>query len=110
MPFGLVNAPATFQRLMDRVFSGLIWVSIFVYLDDIQVFSNSFSAHLVHLQEAFDRLRKAGLKMKLSKCEFGRRELTFLGFKTSKDGLRTDPGKVDKVSDCPAPTNITQLR
>jgi hypothetical protein len=89
MPFGLSNAPATFQRLMDQAYSDLLWTSVFVYLDDTKIFSCSFEQHLVHIQQAFDRLRQAGLKVKL-KCEFGERELTFLDFRTGKDGLRAD--------------------
>jgi deoxyuridine 5'-triphosphate nucleotidohydrolase len=110
MPFGLSNAPATFQRLMDQVYTGLLWVSVFVYLDDTQVFSKTFEQHLVNLQVAFDRLRTAGLKIKLSKCEFGKRELTFLGFRTGKDGLRVDPDKIDKIVTCPPPQNVGEIR
>jgi deoxyuridine 5'-triphosphate nucleotidohydrolase len=110
MPFGLSTAPASFQRLMDRVYNGMLWVSVFVYLDDTQVFSRTFEEHLDHLDAAFDRLRKAGLKAKLKKCEFGKRELTFLGFRTGKDGLRADPDKVNKITTCPAPKNVAEVR
>ena len=68
MPFGLCNAPATFQRLMERVLAGLHWSSCLVYLDDIIVYSRSVEEHLTLLGEVFARLRKAGLKIKPSKC------------------------------------------
>ena len=70
MPFGLCNAPATFQRLMQVVLAGLEWTSCFVYIDDILVASKTFDEHMVHLQEVFDRLRKAGLRLKPKKCSF----------------------------------------
>ena len=70
MPFGLCNAPATFQRLMQVVLAGLEWNSCFVYIDYILVASRSFEDHLTHLKEMFDRLQKAGLRLKLKKCSF----------------------------------------
>ena len=70
MPFGLCNAPATFQRLMDLVISGLQWVSCLVYLDDVVVFGQSFEDHLKNMELVFARIREAGLKLKPSKCLF----------------------------------------
>ena len=67
MPFGLCNAPGTFQRLMEHVLVGLHWMSCLVYLDDI-IFSQTISDHLQKLQEVLARLQKAGLKIKPSKC------------------------------------------
>ena len=68
MPFGLCNAPGTFQRYMDLVFAGINWVSMLVYLDDIIVFSSSFEEHLIHLEKVFKRISNANLKLKASKC------------------------------------------
>ena len=68
MPFGLCNAPATFQRLMQVVLSGIEGKFCFVYIDDILVCSNTFEDHLEHLQQVFERLRKAGLTLKPRKC------------------------------------------
>ena len=70
LPFGLCNGPATFQRLMDTVLSGLHWSSCLVYLDDVIVLGKCFDDHLSKLQNVFDRLRQANLKMKPTKCEF----------------------------------------
>ena len=67
MPFGLCNAPATFQRLMQAVLSGLEWRSCFAYLDDILIASRTFDDHLRHLREVFGRLREAGLHLKPKK-------------------------------------------
>ena len=68
MPFGLCNAPVTFQRLMDLVLAGLQWHNCLVYLDDILIIGKTFEEHLENLQIVFDRLREAGLKLKPSKC------------------------------------------
>ena len=64
MPFGLINAPATFQRLMEEVLSGLHWTTWLVYLDDILIFSATVEDHLVRLRDVLDRLKNAGLKIK----------------------------------------------
>ena len=69
MPFGLTSAPATFQRLMEQVLRGLHWKTLLLYLDDVIVISPTFESHLDRLAEVFERLRKAGLKLKPSKCE-----------------------------------------
>ena len=67
MPFGLCNAPATFQRVMQAVLSGLEWRSCFVYLDDILIASRTLDEHLRHIREVFGRLRKASLRLKPKK-------------------------------------------
>lgn len=110
MPFGLCNAPATFQRLMDEVLHDELWKFVVVYLDDLNIYSRTFDEHLQHLRKIFDRLRDAGLKLNPEKCKFASTELAFLGHVISKDGIRTDPGKISKVKDFPRPTNLTQLR
>jgi hypothetical protein len=70
MPFGLCNAPATFQRLMDRVYKEIAWKFVVVYLDDTIIYSRTFDDHLKHLREVFTRIRKAGLRLNLEKCKF----------------------------------------
>lgn len=110
MPFGLCNAPATFQRLMQVVLSGLEWDCCFVYIDDILVASKTFEDHLRHLQLVFERLQKAGLRLKPSKCHFLRDKVPYLGFVLSKSGIQPDPSKTDKVNNFPRPTNLTTLR
>ena len=79
MLFGLCNAPATFQRLMQVVLSGLEWNSCFVYLDDILIASVTFDDHLQHLRQVFHRLRKASLHLKPKKCFLFRENVLYLG-------------------------------
>jgi hypothetical protein len=110
MPFGLTNAPATFQRVMDKIFYEVKEKYVLVYLDDINIYSTSFEEHLEHLQDVFNRLREAGLKLGPDKCHFCKRELGFLGHVISAEGIAPDPAKVDKVQNFPVPTNLTELR
>jgi hypothetical protein len=110
MPFGLSNAPGTFQRLMDKVFKEEIGKNIVVYLDDINIYSKTFEEHLVHLRQAFDKLRAAGLKLGADKCHFCRQSLEFLGHIISAEGIAPDPAKIEKVQQWPTPSNITELR
>jgi len=79
MPFGLCNAPATFQRLMQQCLSGQITKSLLVYLDDIIVYSPDFTTHLQHLEEVFARLHKHGLKLRPDKCKLLQQQVKFLG-------------------------------
>ena len=97
------NAPATFQRLMDAVLMGLQWSRCLVYLDDVVVPGKSFEDHLQNLKYVLDRFRSAGLKLNLSKCKFGRREVTFLGHVVSAQGVAADPAKLSKVASWPQP-------
>ena len=110
MPFGLCNAPATFQRMMNLIFEDLLMRYIKVYLDDCNIHSQTFEKHLNHLEEVFNRLRKAGLKLKPSKCHFCQQEIKFLGHIVGKDGIKTDPSKIDKVKNFPVPKNLTEVR
>eukprot|EP00731_Ephydatia_muelleri_P020755 Em0013g482a len=104
MPFGLCNAPATFQRLMDKVLSGLKWYSCLVYIDDIVVVGDSFGNHLYNLVGVLKRLREAGLKVKPSKCSLCQREVQYLGHVVSTEGIFTDPTKVEAICNWPTPT------
>ena len=110
MPFGLTNAPAKFQREMDRVLSGLTWQLCLVYLDDIIVFSKSTEQHFKDLAEVFERLRKAGIKVKHSKCRFFASEVTYLGHVISGRGVQPEPEKVQNILGAARPTSVKQLR
>ena len=110
MPFGLCNAPATFQRLMDCVLAGLHWQSCLVYLDDVIILGRSFPEHLNNLRAVFDRLREAGLKLKTSKCNFCQKEVVFLGHIVSEEGISTDPAKVQAITSWPTPTSQRQVQ
>ena len=110
MPFGLCNAPATFQRLMEEVLAGLHWTNCLVYLDDIIVFSQTIEDHLDKLREVFSRLRDAGLKIKPTKCHLLQRSVHYLGHVVSAEGIKTDPEKIRSVSDWPTPSNRKELK
>ena len=110
MPFGLTNVPATFQRLMESCLGELHLEWCIIYLDDIIIFSKNPDDHLTHLEGVFERLAKAGLKLKPSKCEFFRRGLKYLGHIVSKNGIATDPGKVKAIQDWPKPKTVTEVR
>ena len=93
MPFGLCNAPATFQRLMDIVLTGLQWTSCLVYLDDIIVLGRIFTEHLSNLGSVFSRICDAGLKIKREKCSFLKEKVKYLSHIVSKEGIAADPEK-----------------
>ena len=108
MPFGLKNAAQTFQRLMDMVCRGLDFV--FVYLDDILIFSHSSEQHKAHLQQLFKRLQEHGLVVSPAKCKFGVTEIDFLGHHISKEGVKPLTEKVEAIQSFPIPTNVKQMQ
>ena len=110
LSFGLCNAPATFERLMEFVLAGLIGNSCLVYLDDIVIFSHTFGDHLAHLTEVFSRLKQASLKPKPSKCFLLRDEIAYLGHRVSKNGIATDPNKTEAIEKYPPPTNAQEVK
>ncbi len=110
MPFGLVNAPATFQRAMDVLLTGLNWKVSLIYIDDILVFSPTFDQHLVDLESVLQRLSVAKFTVKLSKCFFGREEVAYLGHLVGSQGVKPDPSKLNAVKLFPVPTNLTEVR
>jgi transposase InsO family protein len=110
MPFGLCNAGATFQRLMDIIMSGLNFEICLVYLDDIVLFSSSIDQHMERLRLLLARLRAANLKLKPSKCQILRRQVEFLGHVVSGDGIATAPSKIQAVADWPTPTSVKEVR
>ena len=110
LPFGLCNAGATFQRLMQLALSGLSWEMVLVYIDDLIVHSKTFEEHIGHLKEVFEKLRAAGLKMSPKKCDFFRREVTFLGHIVSEQGIKTDPSKITAINEWPQPTTVKDVQ
>ena len=110
MPFGLCNAPATFQRLMDLVLAGLQWSHCLVYLDDVIVLGRTFEDHLHNLQAVFHRIRDAGLKLKPPKCAFFQPTVQYLGHIISEEGVAADPAKIEKVVSWPAPTSTREVQ
>lgn len=110
MPFGLSNAPASMQRLVDVIFGPELEPFVFVYLDDIVVVTPDFPTHLRILREVFLRLRHANLSLNFEKCNFARSELRYLGFLIDRNGLRVDPDKVAAVQNFPTPRNVKEVR
>lgn len=110
LPMGLKSSPASFQRLMNTVLSGLHGIKCFVYLDDIVVYGSSLRDHNIKLIEVFQRLRLHNLKLQPTKCAFLRREITYLGHLISEHGIKPDPGKVSVVKNYPKPINVDQVR
>ena len=96
MPFGLVNAPSSFQRLMWHVLQGLEDFAV-VYIDDILVFSHDYEEHMGHLTTVMERLAKFKLFLKPSKCTFAQRKLEFLGHQVSADGVTVPPERRDAI-------------
>ena len=110
MPFGLTNAPATFQRLMENCLGDLHLIWCKIYLDDIIVYSKTPEEHLQRFEAVFKKINKAGLKLKPSKCEFFRPEITYLGHVVSNKGIATDPKKIRAIQQWPRPTTVTEVR
>lgn len=110
MPFGLCNAPGTFQRLMERIFGDERFHSLLLYLDDIVVFSSDFKSHLQRLELVFERLKHHNLKLKLKKCSFFQSEVKYLGHVISAAGVSTDPEKIRAVEEWRRPRTLTELR
>lgn len=110
MPFGLKNAPATFQRVMDCILRDLIGVCCFVYMDDIIIFSGSLEEHKLHLDSILKRLKEAGLKIQLDKCEFFRKEVQFLGHTVTEEGVRPNEDKIQCIRSWPTPRNEKEVR
>ena len=98
MSFGLCNAPATFQRLMNLPLSEMLWSECLVYLDDIIIFGRTFEEHLSHLASILERLREVNLKAKLPKCNFLKQQVCYLGHVISWDGIATDPSRTKRIT------------
>ena len=107
VPFGLATAVSTFQYLMSQVLTGLNHFA-FTYLDDVLICSNSWKEHLEHLEIVFNRFKSAGLKIKLSKCQFFKKQLHYLGHKISAEGLESLPEKLKAIKNLAPAKNIDE--
>lgn len=110
MPFGLKNAPSTFQRVMDCVLKDLIGTVCLVYLDDIIVYSTSLQEHAENLKRVFEALREANLKIQLDKSEFLHKECAFLGHLVTTEGVKPNPDKIKTIQNFPLPTNQKEIK
>ena len=110
MPFGLCNAPATFERLMETVLACLHWQICLIYLDDVIVIGKDFGDMIKNLSLIFERLQEAGLKLKPRKCKLFAKEVEFLGHVISEAGIKTDPSKTRCIEMWPTPKNVKEVR
>ena len=110
MPFGLCNAPSTFERLMDSVLRNLTWEICLCYLDDIIVFSTDFDSHLDRLEKVLECIKTAGLTLNRKKCRFAFQELTIFGHVISSAGIKPDPEKTAPIQRFPKPKNVKQVQ
>lgn len=110
LPFGLVNSPATYQRLMEQILGDLHLDICFIYLDDLIIFSETYEEHLERLQMVLQRLREHNLKLSPKKCAFFKDKVKYIGHIVSKDGISPDPDKLEKVINWPRPTTPEEVR
>ncbi len=109
MPFGLSNSPAVFQALVNDVLRDMVDQFIYVYLDDILIFSSSLQEHVQHVRRVLQRLLENGLFVKAEKCAFHAQSVPFLGFIVSPEGVRMDPDRVKAVVNWPTPDSRKAL-
>jgi hypothetical protein len=110
MPFGLTNAPTTFQSCMNHIFRGQLRKYLMVFFNDILIYNRTWVEHLAHLEEVLDIMQARSLYTKESKCEFGMRELLYLGHIISEQGVQVHQEKIRAISDWPTPKNLMELR
>ena len=110
MPFGLKNAGATYQRLVNRMFQKQIGSSMEVYIDDMLVKSTTAELHIAHLSKAFHILREYNMKLNPAKCAFRVSARKFLGFIVNNRGIEANPNKIKVVLDMPPPSNIKEVQ
>lgn len=110
MPFGLKNAPATFQRLMNEVLKDYIGKICYVYLDDIIIFSSSLQEHMDSLHKILLTLKNANLKVSLNKSEFLRKETEFLGHVVTPNGVKPNPKKIETIKNFPIPKTVREIQ
>lgn len=110
MPFGLKNAPATFQRLMDSVLRKHLGIRCFVYMDDIIIYSTNLDSHLEDIRKVLQTLREANLKVQCDKSDFLRKEVGFLGHVVTTDGVKPNPNKIEAIQSWPLPKTPKELK
>ena len=110
MPFGLCNAPATFQQYINEALAGLIDVFCVVYLDDILIFSEKAEEHVNHVRQVLERLRRYKLFINLKKCDFHTDRVEFLGFVISTTGVSMEKSRIDAIESWPVPTSFREIQ
>jgi hypothetical protein len=109
MPFGLCNAPSTFQSLMNHVFRPFLRHFVLVFFDDIFIYRKTWINHLAHVDRVLHILSQHQLFLKQSKCAFGSSEVEYLGHLVGKDDVRVDPKKIEAMEDWPHPKPLKNL-
>ena len=110
MPFGLCNAPATFQRWINRTRQRFIDCGCIVYLDDVLIYSDSLEQHKQDVRNIISSIYQSGMRLKPSKCEFQHRETEYLGFIISQDGIKVDPVKTKAIRTWARPTRKKEIQ
>ena len=110
MPFGLAGAPATFLGAMNATLKPLLRKCVIVFFDDILVYSQTLSDHTQHLKEVLTLLRNDQWKVKQSKSSFGQTQIAYLGHVINKEGVYSDPSKIDKVAKWPTPVSAKDVQ
>jgi hypothetical protein len=110
MPFWLINAPATFQCLMNSIFTSFMRKFVLVFMDDILIYNKTLEEHISHLRQVFSILKEHQLFVKFKKCAFAQRQIAYLGHIISDKGVATDPTKTTAMLNWPTPQNFTNLR
>lgn len=110
MPFGLANAPATFQRMINNILGKLRFDKVIAYLDDILIPSNSIEEGLGTLKEVLQLIFQENLKLNIDKCSFLQPSISFLGYEISEEGIRPGDQKIKAVADFKIPSNVHELR
>lgn len=110
LPFGLKNAGIAFQKYMQQILSSVSSNKVIIYIDDILILSSTFGEHLDLVQKVLRTLAKYNIKVKISKCQFFKENVQFLGHNISNEGIQKSEEYIEKIKDFPKPTTITQLR
>ncbi|CAM5144591.1 unnamed protein product [Natator depressus] len=110
MPQGISGAPATFQRLMEKVVGDMNLLQVLVYLDDLIVFGRTLEEHEERLLKVLDRLEDYGLKFSIDKCQFCRTSVKYVAHVVSQEGVSTDPDKIEALTTWPCPSNYRELK
>jgi hypothetical protein len=110
MSFGLCNASTTFMRVMNDVFRPFLDDFVILYLDDILVFRGTWDEHVRHVKQVLDTLQRENLYVKLSKCEFGKTALVYLGHIVGGGQLKIESSKIDVIVKWPEPKSVTEVR
>lgn len=110
MPFGLCNAPSTFQCAMNQIFRDHLRKFVLVFFDDILIYSRSWAEHIQHLREVFSILAKHQFHVKGSKCIFGETSIEYLGHVITQTGVQVDRSKIEAMQQWPRPKSLTELR